>query len=145
MKKRTIVFGYPAFVVWRSILAGFLFVIVLIGVLVGLAYMALSEMLSSINSSTQQGVSFYKYWMVVLGVFIVWWWLSRGSRRFARRWKNSTGGYALRAAMRLLRGAKSVHAVAHNGRSMDSTNDGENLRIIREARMAMCEGAYFIK
>jgi predicted nucleic acid-binding Zn ribbon protein len=95
MQKRTIIFGYPAFVVWRSVLAGFLFAIILCGVVVGLMFMALSELLNSINNNAQQGANFSKYWLVMFVLVAVWWWISGRSRRFRRRFKKLNGRVCL--------------------------------------------------
>ncbi|MBL4809539.1 MAG: hypothetical protein JKY43_05720 [Phycisphaerales bacterium] len=91
MEKRTVIFGTPACVFWRSVLAGVVFVILLCSVVVGIGFMALSGVMQMVNSNTNPGGFFFWYWGAVFGVFVVWWWLSSSSRRFRRRFVKFDG------------------------------------------------------
>ena len=95
MKRRAVIFGYPVCVVWPSMLAGVVLVIVLCGVLFGVAMMALDGVMQNVHQSDESGGFFRWYWLTVAVLFVAWWWLSGSSRRFYRRLKKLDGRVCL--------------------------------------------------
>ncbi len=95
MKRRTVILGQPACVAWASALAGVVFVVVLCGVLFGIAMMALDGVMQNIHQSDENNGFFRWYWVSVAVLFVAWWWLSGSSRRFYRRFKKLNGRLCL--------------------------------------------------
>ena len=95
MKKRGVILGQPACVVWASVLAGVVFVILLCGLLFGVVVIALNGVMQNIHRSEDSSGVLGWYWAGWGAVLLVWWWLSSSSRRLKRRFRRLNGRVCL--------------------------------------------------
>lgn len=106
MKNRGVIMGMPRCVVLPSVMAGVMFVIVVFGLLFGVAMMALDGVMQSVHRDAGSDGFFGWYWMGWGVVVVVWWWLSSSSRRFRGRLKKLNGRVCLVCKRELDEGAE---------------------------------------